>query len=363
MDGVRVFRVPLYPSHDLSAVQRSMNYLSFAASATLLGPALAGPADVMWVYHPPLTVGIPACWMSLLRRVPFVFGIQDMWPETLSATGMVSSNQLIKLMGRLTRFIYTRAAAITVVSPGFKRNLVGKGVPADKIHIIPNWADEDVYHPLLPDPNLAQEYGLAGRFNIMCGGNLGAAQGMGNVVKAAQMLDDLPAVQFVLIGDGVEETQLREELGRRQLRNVRFLGRQPVRDMPRFFALANALLIHLTRDPLFEITIPGKTMAYLACGKPIICSAAGDVAQVVREAGAGLVCAPEDPRALARTVRELYNMGPRDRESMGQRGRTTFLTHYTREVLVDRYESLFHQIVAQHKNRRTFLDTKGMITL
>ena len=133
--------------------------------------------------------------------------------------------------------------------------------------------------------------------------------------------------------------------------------------MPGFFALANALLIHLTRSPLFEITIPGKTMAYLACGKPIICSAAGDVAQIVREAGAGLVCPPEDPRALARTVRELYNMGPRDRESMGQRGRKTFLTHYTREVLVDRYESLFHQIVEQHKNRRTSLDTKGMITL
>ncbi|MCL0086443.1 glycosyltransferase family 4 protein [Thermodesulfovibrionales bacterium] len=138
IDGVPVLRLPLYPDRSRSGVRRALNFLSFATSASLLGPALCGSVDVMWVYHPPLTVGLPAWWIGLLLRVPFVYEIQDMWPETLVATGMVRSKTMLAMLGRLARFIYARAAAITVISPGFKRNLIAKGVPADKIHVIPN---------------------------------------------------------------------------------------------------------------------------------------------------------------------------------------------------------------------------------
>jgi len=350
-DGVRVLRLPLYPDHSHSAVRRILNYVSFAASASLMGPVLCGAADVMWVYHPPLTVGIPAWWISLLRHIPFVYEIQDMWPETVVASGMMSSELVAKWLGGLAQFVYRRAAAITVISPGFKRNLVAKGVPPEKIHVIPNWADEDIYKPVPPDPGLAVQHGLSGRFNIIYAGNMGTAQALSNVIEAADLLRDLPQIQFVFIGDGVEEPALRRRAHERGLENVRFLGRQPAAEMPRFYALADALLVHLKRDPLFEITIPSKTLAYLACGRPILAAVSGDAADVVRDAGAGVVCYPEDPEALAAAVRKLYKMSPSEREAMGQAGRAAYLANYTRQVLLNRYEELLTEVARTRAGR------------
>lgn len=351
-DGVRVLRLPLYPSHDRSAVRRSLNYLSFAASASLLGPPLSGPADVMWVYHPPLTVGIPAWWIGLLRQIPFVYEVQDMWPETLAATGTVTSRRMVRWVARLAQFIYHRAAAITVISPGFKRNLVAKGIPTEKIHMIPNWADEDIYRPMPRDEALAAEYGLKGRFNVIYAGNLGAAQALDNVLAAAALLQDLPEIQFLLIGDGVDEYRLRESARQRRLESVRFIGRQPAARMPHFFALADALLVHLKSDPLFEITIPSKTIAYLASGRPILSCVSGDAAEVVQGAGAGLVCPPEDPAALMQAVRDLYGMPAEQREAMGQSGRRAFLAKYTRAVSIDRYEALLCEVAKTGRRRK-----------
>jgi glycosyltransferase involved in cell wall biosynthesis len=344
IDGVPVLRLPLYPDRSRSGVRRALNFLSFAASTSLLGPILSGPADVMWVYHPPLTIGIPAWWIGLLRRVPFVYEIQDMWPETLMATGMMRSRIALAMLDRLARFIYDRAAAITVISPGFKRNLIAKGVPADKIHVIPNWADEDLYRPVPLDQALADKYGFTGRFNVVFAGNMGFAQGLDTVIEAAHQLSDLPEVQFVFIGDGVDEARLQRMVVEQQVGNVRFLGRHPAEQMPHFFALADALLVHLKRDPLFEITIPSKTLAYMACGRPILMAVAGDAADVVRDAGAGLTCTPQDPKALADAVRTLHTMPVAERERMGQAGREAFLNYYTRRVLMDRYEALFTEV-------------------
>lgn len=346
IDGVRVVRLPLYPDHSQSKVLRAMNYLSFAASASLLGPLLSGPADVMWVYHPPLSIGLPAWWIGLLRRIPFIYEIQDMWPETLVATGMMRSRTALAALDRLARFIYARAAAITVISPGFKRNLVRKGVPADKVHVIPNWADEEIYRPTERDETLGVKHGLEGRFNVMFAGNIGMAQGLETVVRAAELVQDLESVQFVFVGDGVSKQALVREVEQRGLENVRFVDRQPASEMPRFFAVADVLLVHLKRDPLFEITIPSKMLAYMACGRPILGVIAGDAARVIGDSGAGLVCAQDDPLALAQAVHRLYDMAPEERELMGKQGRVAFLENYRREILVDRYEVLLQSMVA-----------------
>ena len=346
-DGVRVLRLPLYPDHSRSRVRRMLNYMSFAVSASVLGPILCGRADVMWVYHPPLSTCIPAWCISRLRGMPFVYEIQDMWPETVAATGMMSSPVVLAGLGRLARWAYRQAAALTVISPGFKANLAAKGVPASKVRVIPNWADESVYRPVPRDRDLAERYGLAGRFNVVYGGNLGAAQAMHNVLSAAVLLRETPDVQFVLIGDGVDEQALRRRATDQNLTNVRFIGRQPAERMPCFFALADAVLVHLKRDPLFEITIPGKLTSYLACGRPIICSVAGDAARIVDECGAGLVCPPEDPDALAEAVRALHDMPYDRREAMGRSGRREFLASYTRSSLVGHYEELFAEVAAR----------------
>jgi glycosyltransferase involved in cell wall biosynthesis len=353
VDGVQVIRVPLYADHSHSVVHRSFNYLSFAATSALLGPALCGPADVMWVYHPPMTIGAPAWWIKLLRGVPFVYSIHDMWPESITATRMMSDGATIRALRQYALWTYQQASAIAVVSPGFRRNLIAKGVPADKVHVIPNWADEEIYRPLPRDEALAAAHGMVGRFNVIYGGNLGAAQALENVLAAAELLRDQLHIQIVLIGDGMNAAKLRQQAAARGLDNVRFISQQTAERMPQFFALADTLLVHLKRDPLFEITIPSKTLAYLACGRPIVAAVAGDAADVVRDAGAGLVCAPEDPTALARAIRAIAALPPTERERMGAAGRETFLANYTRTMLVDRYERLFERIARRSGGGQT----------
>jgi glycosyltransferase involved in cell wall biosynthesis len=345
MDGVRVFRLPIFPDHSLSAKRRAAHYLSFAASASLLGPMLCGRADAMWVYHPPLTTGIPARWVSSLRRVPFVYEIQDLWPDTLIASGVVAESRAIRWLEGLAAKVYRAASVIVVQSPGFRTKLIERGVPADKLVFVPNWADEDLFRPVSRDPEVGRAHGLEGRFNVMFAGNMGPAQALNSVLEAAALVADLPDVQMVLVGDGVSYPQLKADA--QGLTNVRFLGRKPVKEMAGLYAWADALLIHLRDEPLFRITIPGKTMSYLACGRPIVCAMAGDAAQIVSDARAGVLCPPESPEALAQAIRDLYRMPVEQREEMGANGRSEFLRKYTKKVLVDTYERLLTDVAAR----------------
>jgi glycosyltransferase involved in cell wall biosynthesis len=201
--NVPVVRVHLYADHSKSAVKRMLNYLSFAMSSSVLGPWLVSRPDVMFVYHPPLTVGLPACILSRLWRIPFVYQIQDMWPETLRATGMLKSNRLLRLVGKCAGFIYKKASAICVISPGFKENLVRKGVPSEKIALVSNWVDALAFHPANIDHEMAAKLSLDNRFNIMFAGNIGEAQGLETIIDAAALLRESPDIQFVVVGDGI----------------------------------------------------------------------------------------------------------------------------------------------------------------
>lgn len=338
--GVPVVRAPLYPDHSRSGLRRVLNYASFALSSALLGPWLVERPDVIFVYHPPLTVGLPAILLSSLWRVPFVYQVQDLWPETLSATGMLNNRRVLHWVGQFARWVYAHAHSILVISPGFRRNLLDKGVPASKIHYISNWVDTEMYHPAAPDPGLAAELGLAGRFNIMFAGNIGEAQGLETVVAAADLLRDLPDVQFVIIGDGIARPQLEQTAQARSLSNVRFLGRYPATAMSELYALADVLLVHLKDDPLFRITIPHKTLAYLATGKPILAAIAGDAAQLIAQEGAGMACPPSDPASLAATVRRLHALDPNTLSQMGAAGLAAVEAKYSRPMVISQIEAV-----------------------
>ncbi len=340
VDGIRVLRLPLFPDHSRSAVRRTLNYGSFAITAALLGSVLSGPVDAIFAEHPPLTIGLAAGILGRVRRSPFLFQVNDLWPESVEATGMVRNRQLLKWMGRLERFVYGRSAAIAVVSNGVKRNLIGKGVPPEKVHVIPHWADESLYRPVPPDPNLARELGMAGRFNVVFAGQLGLAQGLDVVLDAADELSDLPDVQFVLVGDGTDADRLRRAADERGLENVRFLGRLPTERMANIFAVSDVLLVHLRDEPLFRITIPSKTIAYRACGRPVLMAVEGDAADVIRAARAGLSCRGGNAKDLAATVRRLHALPRTVLEEMGRAGREAFLASYSRSVLLDRYEAI-----------------------
>lgn len=346
MEGIPVLRVALYPSHDHSAIRRVLNYASFAVSASVLGTLLAQQPDVLYAYHPPATVGLPAMVISALRRVPFVYDIQDLWPDTLRATGMVSNDKVLGLVGRFCKMIYRRAARISVLSPGFKMRLVDRGVPAEKIEVIYNWCDEGA----MSAPSEIKALAGPGQFSILFAGTMGRAQQLESVLEAAQICaGTVPEALFFFVGGGIERDNLIAMVQSTGLSNVQFLPQQPMSAMGGILAGADVLLVHLKDDPLFRITVPSKTQAYLAAGKPVLIAVRGDAADLVLQSGGGLICEPGNPASIAEAVKALRDIGPEERAEMGQRGREYYQRELSVEIGIDRLARLMEDAVGGRK--------------
>lgn len=331
MDGVPVVRVPLYPSHSRNPLARVANYAGFALSASTVGLASVRAADVAFVYHPPATIGLPAMILRALRGTPYILHIADMWPESVIESGMAGGSAARRFLEQAIHgwcnLVYRHAAAITVLSPGFQRLLVERGVPEEKVHIVYNWTDEEVFRPVARDEALAGRLGIAGRFVVCYAGNLGQFQGIGTVLDAAARLRDRSDIVFLIAGTGQAETELRDRASSEQLANVIFTGRLPTAEMPAINALADVQLVHLRDLPFFAATVPSKTQVALASGRPVLMCVAGDAATIVQHAGAGLTAPPEDPEAMAAAIRQLAAETPEARAAMGERGRRYYLDH------------------------------------
>jgi glycosyltransferase involved in cell wall biosynthesis len=346
IDGILVTRVPLYPSHDGCAIRRIVNYVSFALAAATVGVCSIDRPDVAYVYHPPGTIAFPAMVLKAIRGVPFVLDIQDLWPDTLAATGMVRNRAALRAMRWFCGLAYRQAARIAVLSPGFKQALVDRGVPSGKIEVIYNWCHESALGQTQSRAPIVCEAGFEGRFNIVFAGTMGRAQALGAVLEAAGLVAArAPRVQFVFVGGGVEVARLKQKAIEMALPNVRFLPVRPAAEVAPLLAAADVLLVHLRDDPLFSITIPSKTQAYMAAGRPILMAVRGDAARLVTEAGAGVCTTPEDPSALADAVCGLSESSPESLRAMGERGRRYYFEHLSREKGTACFESLFRSVV------------------
>lgn len=343
--GIPVIRVPLYPNHDSNSIKRILNYTSFALSASLLGFFLVKRPDVIYVYHPPATIGLPALFLHLLHRVPFVYDIQDLWPDTLEATGMVNNRVVMWMVEKWCRIIYSQAAKIVVLSPGFREILIRRGVPEHKIEVIYNWCEDDKIQATARNEDLAREFGMVGRFNIVFAGTMGKAQALDAVLEAARVLRDrLPKIQFVFVGGGIDAGRLKEKTIEQGLTNVRFLSRRPPSEIGDILNLGDVLLVHLKDDLLFRITIPSKTQAYMAAGRPILMGVKGDAAALVEKAGAGLTCTPEDPQDIADAVERFYNMTREELDLMGHNGKMFYEQELSLRIGARRFEEIFQSV-------------------
>ena len=309
IDGVRVIRLPLYPSHDSSSWRRSLNYLSFFISTVIYGLVRRRRFDVAYVYHPPITVGLAAALSGLVRPLPFVLEIQDLWPDTVAATGMGSAG-VVRLLGVACRFVYRRAAAIIVQSDGMRRTLIERGVPAAKLTTVRNWAGQE------PGSEVPGVRTKAEGFNIVYAGNHGRSQALDTVLDAAAIIQQQRRdLRVHFYSDGIEAERLRRRAKEMGLATVEFHGHVPREEILAAFTDADALLLHLADGPLFEITIPSKTQVYLAMGRPIVAGVSGETAELLRQSGAALVAPPQDAPALAETMCAMADL-PRAQENL-----------------------------------------------
>jgi glycosyltransferase involved in cell wall biosynthesis len=344
-DGVTVLRVPLLPRGGGNGFRLLLNYLSFAVFASLLGPIRCrGRIDLILVYEPsPVTVGLPALILKALKRAPMMFWVQDLWPESLSATGAVRSGALLKLVARLVRFIYRGSDRVLVQSRAFIGSVQTMGAAAERILYLPNSA-ETLYRPLPRASGVVPPPAAQG-FKVMFAGNIGAAQSFETILGAAEKLRDQPEIHWLVLGDGRLHGWVQGEIGRRGLGHcVHLLGRHPVESMPVWFAHADVMLVTLRKDPIFALTIPSKVQSYMACARPILAALEGEGARVVEEARAGLVVPPEDPSALASGVLKMYRMSRGERERMGEQGRAYFLREFERGMLLARLDGWMREL-------------------
>src|SRR5574341_721355 len=318
VDGIRVLRVPIYPSHDDSAVRRMLTYLSFALAAATVGAALIGPADLVYLYEPPPTNGLASLVLKAFRGTPVVHDIADMWPETVVESGLIPGGWLrtiaTSLISAWCRFLYRRAEAIN--------------------------------RPGAPDRLLGRELGFDDRFNIVYAGNLGFYQALESVIRAAALVKEHRRIQVVIAGTGPKEEELKTLARELRADNVLFLGRRHYWEMSRINDLADVLLIHLKDLGFLHTTIPGKTQVSLASGRPILMAVRGDAADLVRESGAGVICEPEDPAAIARTMVEMSRMQKEELEAMGRRGRRYYEQRLALDIAGEHFDRAFREAAA-----------------
>jgi colanic acid biosynthesis glycosyl transferase WcaI len=345
MEGISVIRVPIYPDHSSSGFRRILCYLSLALSSCVPGLFLLRRPDVVHVYQGPATLALPAIVLHLLRGVPYVLDVQDLWPESVTSSGMLKVPWLIFALNRWCDLAHRLAAKIVVLSPGYKETLVARGVSATKIEVVYNWCDESQMLKAAGEEKTGDPFGLAGRFSIVYAGNLGRVQALDAVLDAASLLHkDYCDILFVFVGDGIDAARLKEIASSKGLDNVRFIPWHPASEIGTILQRADALLLHLRDDPLCRVGIPQKTQAYLAAGRPVIVAVKGDAAKLVSEADAGISCEPEDPASIAAAVKKLHDLPSEEREDMGRNGLAYYERHLAFTVGVQRVASLFTRV-------------------
>jgi colanic acid biosynthesis glycosyl transferase WcaI len=345
MDGVTVHRVALYPSHDQSALHRIMSYLSFALSAFFLGPWLIKKPDVIYVYNL-VTLGPSAFLLRSLFGSKVIIDVQDIWPESVINSQMLQNNLLLKIISWVCRWVYSSVDRIAVLSPGFKSELIRRGILPAKIEVIYNWCNEASIRKDLAPPDSGKDFDTSDKFVVLFAGTMGLAQGLDTLLKCAEICrTKLPDVQFVLIGGGVDRQRLQQMTVEMKLDNVTFLPPRTIEAMGEIYAMADVLLVHLKDYPIFRITVPSKTQAYLYMGKPIIMAVHGDAAALVEQAGAGILCEPDNPHAMSDAVMALRDTGVSERRKMGEAGYRYYMQNLSFEKGVKNFEQVMFSLV------------------
>jgi glycosyltransferase involved in cell wall biosynthesis len=329
-----VFRVWSFPSSG-NLKKRLLAYFSFVFSS-LFGLLLIDRYDLILVHSPPLFTGISACIAGFLRRIPFVFNVSDLWPDTAVELGLVKNKFLIKASERLESFIYRRAWKVIAVTEGIKEALIEKGLPKEKVTFLPNGADLDIFTPKKKKKELINALGLNGKKVFVYTGNFGYAQGAECILQAALYLQNEENIHFLLVGDGPDKPKLLRFASEKNLKNVQFIEAQPFDVISDYYALSVASIVPLRKKELFKGARPSKVFTSLACQKPVIYCGEGETARIIEEVGCGIVVEPENPEKLKEAVLEL-SKNLKLAEEMGRRGRNFVEKNYTWKFLISQW--------------------------
>jgi colanic acid biosynthesis glycosyl transferase WcaI len=344
---VDVFRTWLWPLPNRKAHERMRNYTSFCLSAAVRGLSLPRP-DVIIGSSPQLLVGLAAWWLAFAKRVPFVFEVRDLWPESLIAVGVGNENSILnKMLSAIAGFLYKHSEHVVVVTSAFKDHLVEHWrVPPEKISVVENGVETDLFAPQPADAclSLRQQLDAEGKFLVCYVGTMGMAHGLETLLDAAgQLRQENPNVLFLLVGEGAEKERIKAIAQSRGLSNVRFLDQQPRERIPAIISASDSCLVLLKKTDVFKTVIPTKMLEFMSCARPVILGVQGQAQKILEEAGAGIVIEPENSAALAQAINRLAG-DPALGETLGRNGREYIVRRFSRRQTAEDYVQVLEEL-------------------
>jgi glycosyltransferase involved in cell wall biosynthesis len=337
VEGIELLRTRIYVTPNKGFTKRILNFLSFFASSLFFGATMTKRPDVVVGTSPQFFCAIAAWLLSRIQRVPFVFEVRDIWPESAIELGVLKNRWLIRALEAVEMFLYRQAEIIIPVAESTKPYLIEKGIPAEKIRIVPNGIDAKFL--ALPSNSPAQaraELGLQDKFIISYIGTHGISHALNVVLQAADRLRDDQRFHFLLIGEGADKEHLERLAAELQLPNVTFMNAQPRERLLSFYRASDISLVPLRRLPVFQKVLPSKLFELMGNGCPIICSVEGEAAALVERAQAGLCIEPESVEALLAAIHRLHADAAL-RQQLGANGKQFVTTHYMRSMLADSF--------------------------
>jgi colanic acid biosynthesis glycosyl transferase WcaI len=348
-NGVDVVRTWLLPFPNRKAYERMLNYGSFAISAAATGLFLSRP-DVVIATSPQLLVGLSGWWLARCKRVPFVFEVRDLWPESLAAVGLgASDSKLHRFLAKIAGFLYRHSEHIVVVSPAFKDYLVEHWqVPPHKMSVIENGVETEFFAPQT-SADLKKQIGAEGKFVVSYIGTMGMAHGLETVIDAAsQMQTTDSGILFLIVGEGAEKERIIALAQARGLNNLLFVDQQPREKIPDYINASDVCLVLLKKTELFKTVIPSKMLEFMSCARPVILGVEGQAKTILEKAGGGIVIEPENSSALVEAIRHLAANPARARE-LGRNGRECIIRNFSRAQTAQAYIQTLEKLLGMSR--------------
>jgi colanic acid biosynthesis glycosyl transferase WcaI len=343
--NLNVIRTYLFTSSQKDRFHvRFLNYISFNILSTIAG-LFSGHQDIILAPSPPLTIGLSAAIIGFFKRIPYLYNVQDINPDVLIKLGILKNRLFIRFAKGLEKFVYRFASQITVLSQGFKDNLLKKGVPESKLTIIPNFIDPDFVKPLPRENDFRIRLNLQEQFVVLYAGNLGHSQNLEHLLACAKSMVDEKDIIFLIVGNGSRELYLKTQAQELSLANVIFLPFQPCEEVPLIYGAADVSLVTLKKGIALD-SVPSKLYTIMASARPVVAAVdqGSDAWQLVEKANCGVCVEPENPLALQRAITALKE-DPKRRSELGNNGRRYVVDHHTRKMIGNTYHDLMTRLI------------------
>lgn len=342
-DGIKAVKVLTYITANEGFLKRTLNYLFYMLMVIFVAPFI-GKADVVVSTSPQFFNGLAGYFVSRIKRAKWVLEIRDLWPESILAVGAITNQRVISALEGIERFVYKRADQIIPVTYAFKEHIVERGGSVNRVKVIRNGVDLELFEPRGTDQAFAQQIGCAGKFVAAYVGTHGMAHGLDVILEAAERLRDESNILFLMIGEGAEKARLKASLESRQLNNVLMLDQMPKNKMPQIWSVTDVSLVLLRKLDLFKTVIPSKIFESMAMHKPIVIGVEGESKDIIIGANAGIAIEPENSLELAQAVKKLYEQSDLARE-MGEAGALHVTEHFDRKKLAKQYLDCLIEVI------------------